>query len=142
MELHASIRKITPYVVANCIGTELRCMQVAMHINSAKGRHLCLFSRIAAVAARSEDKAAAFAAQFDIPTSYGNYDLLAADSEVDAVYIGTINTAHIGCVKLLLNAGKSVLCEKPLGMNVKETREMIELAQEKKVYCDALYSVR
>ena len=47
--------------------------------------------------------------------------------------MGTIHPAHLAIVKVLLEAGKSVLCEKPMGMNVKETKEMLKLAKEKAV---------
>jgi len=53
---------------------------------------------------------------------------------IQAIYIGTINPTHNGLTKAALTKGKAVLCEKPLGMNVKEVKEVIELAKEKKVF--------
>ena len=88
---------------------------------------------VVAIAARSLKKAEEFAKKFDIPTAYEGYDKLAADPDVDVIYVGTINPVHLENVKMLVAAGKNILCEKPLGMNVKETKEMIKLAQEKKV---------
>ena len=50
------------------------------------------------------------------------------------IYIGAINTVHLPLAKLYLNAGKAVLCEKPLCMNLKETQELVELARSKKLF--------
>ena len=50
------------------------------------------------------------------------------------IYIGAINTAHLNLAKMYLNAGKAVLCEKPLCMNVKETKELVDLARAKNVF--------
>jgi len=50
------------------------------------------------------------------------------------IYVGAVNPAHISLVKLSLENGKHVLCEKPLGINVRETQEMIDLAKQKKLF--------
>ena len=50
------------------------------------------------------------------------------------IYIGAINTTHLNLAKMYLNAEKAVLCEKPLCMNVKETKELVDLARAKKVF--------
>jgi len=55
-------------------------------------------------------------------------------SLLDVVYVGTIHPYHAEVSKLILNAGKSVLCEKPMAMNVKEATEVLNLAKEKKVF--------
>ena len=61
--------------------------------------------------------------------------------KVEVVYVGAIHPAHISIVKLLLNNGKHILCEKPLGMNVKETKEMLNLAKEKNLFfMEAIWS--
>lgn len=52
----------------------------------------------------------------------------------EVVYIGTLNPSHFELGKLMLNAGKHVLCEKPMTMNTKQTRELIELAKSKKLF--------
>ena len=90
--------------------------------------------KVVAVAARSLDSAQSFAATHSIPRSYGSYDELAADPEVDVVYIGTIHPTHLSSAKKMLEAGKPVLCEKPLTMNAEETRAMIALAKEKNLF--------
>lgn len=65
---------------------------------------------------------------------YNNYEALAEDPDVDAVYVGTIHPQHLPCVKICLEAGKSVLCEKPIALNSRQLNEMIELAGEKKLF--------
>ena len=94
-----------------------------------------------AVAARNLKSAEDFAAKFDIKKAYGSYKELANDPYVEVVYVGSINTAHLEICKMLLNHDKHVLCEKPLGMNVKETEEMLKLAQKKKLFfMEAIWS--
>uniref|UniRef100_A0A0P4W2Q3 Trans-1,2-dihydrobenzene-1,2-diol dehydrogenase n=1 Tax=Scylla olivacea TaxID=85551 RepID=A0A0P4W2Q3_SCYOL len=53
-----------------------------------------------------------------------------SSSNADVVYIGTIQTYHLPVATEMLKAGKAVLCEKPLCMNVRETRQLIQTAQE------------
>lgn len=65
---------------------------------------------------------------------YRDYKLLAEDPEVDAVYVGTIHPQHLPCVKICLEAGKPVLCEKPIALNSRELNEMLELASEKNIF--------
>ena len=52
----------------------------------------------------------------------------------EIVYIGNIHPFHCETTKLMLNSGKRVLCEKPLAMNYKEVKEMIDLAKEKDLF--------
>ena len=52
----------------------------------------------------------------------------------DVVYIGTLHTVHLQLVKQAMEHGKHVLCEKPLAMNVKETKEIVEFARQKKLF--------
>jgi dihydrodiol dehydrogenase / D-xylose 1-dehydrogenase (NADP) len=57
------------------------------------------------------------------------------------VYIGAINTLHLDIGKLMLNNGKHVLCEKPLTVNLRQTKELIDLAKEKQLFCmEAVWS--
>ena len=97
--------------------------------------------QVIAVAARNLKSAEDFAAKFDIKKAYGSYKELANDPYVEVVYVGSINTTHLEICKMLLNHDKHVLCEKPLGMNVKETEEMLKLAQKKKLFfMEAIWS--
>lgn len=89
---------------------------------------------VKAVAARSLESAQAFARKHAIESSYGSYEELARDKEVDVVYIGTIHPAHLACAKLMIEAGKPVLCEKPLTMNARDTSSLVQLAREKKIF--------
>ena len=87
-----------------------------------------------AVGSRSLDSANSFADEFDIPRRYGSYEELVSDPEVDAVYVGTPHPMHRDHVILALEHGKHVLCEKPLTMNAAEARELVGVAQEKKLF--------
>eukprot|EP00928_Gymnodinium_smaydae_P074491 TRINITY_DN57535_c0_g1_i1.p1 TRINITY_DN57535_c0_g1~~TRINITY_DN57535_c0_g1_i1.p1 ORF type:complete len:368 (+),score=38.30 TRINITY_DN57535_c0_g1_i1:91-1104(+) len=91
-------------------------------------------SDISAVAARDVDKAQAFADKFHAKRAHGSYQALADDPEVDIVYVGTIHPAHLGNVTMALEAGKHVVCEKPLGINSAEVQKMVDLARSKKLF--------
>jgi predicted dehydrogenase len=77
-----------------------------------------------AVAARDLERARSLGA----PRAYGSYDELIADPDVDAVYVGLPNDAHLHWTLEALRAGKAVLCEKPLALNVDEVDQMIAVA--------------
>ena len=83
-----------------------------------------------AVAGRRLEEAKEFANKFNIPEAYGSYEELVKATEVEIVYVNTINPFHYEHSKLALNAGKHVLCEKPLSMNGKQAEEMITLAKQ------------
>ncbi len=94
-----------------------------------------------ACAARSLHSALEFADKFDIDKAHEGYEALAKDPNVEVVYVGSINTTHLALVKLFLDNGKHVLCEKPLGMNVKEVKEMLTHARQKKLFLmEAIWS--
>lgn len=86
-----------------------------------------------AVASRSYDKAKAFADKYGFEKAYGSYEEMLADPAVELVYVATPHSHHCECTKLALNAGKNVLCEKSFAVNEKQAREMIELAESKKL---------
>jgi len=89
---------------------------------------------IVAVAARSLPSAQEFAKTHGIPKAYGSYEELVKDANVEVVYIGTTNNTHLPVAKLALNHGKHVLLEKPCAINVKETKEIVDLAEQKKLF--------
>ena len=82
-----------------------------------------------AVCSRDADRGRAFAAAHAIPKAYSDLDEMAADPEVDAVYIGTPNHTHHDLAIRAMRRGKHVLCEKPLASNAREVREMVETAR-------------
>ncbi|MEU3767087.1 Gfo/Idh/MocA family oxidoreductase [Amycolatopsis keratiniphila] len=87
-----------------------------------------------AVAARSGDRAAEFASRFEIPKCYGAYEDLLADPDVDAVYISTPHPLHGEWAIRAAEAGKHILCEKPLTMSVAEAEKVIEAARANDVF--------
>jgi predicted dehydrogenase len=86
--------------------------------------------RIKAVASRKLDTARTYVQQYDIPVAYGSYGEMLNDPEIDVVYISLPNALHIEWVKHALNAGKHVLCEKPLSPRPREVEEVFELARD------------
>jgi predicted dehydrogenase len=81
---------------------------------------------IAAIASRDLLRAAEVAARFAIPRSYGSYDALLNDPAIDAIYNPLPNHLHVEWTVKALNAGKHVLCEKPLGINAPQTQAIVE----------------
>jgi predicted dehydrogenase len=86
---------------------------------------------VAVVAASSQATADKFAAALMIPKASGDWRAVLADPEIDAVHVCTPNSLHHAMSKAALEAGKHVLCEKPLAMNAAEARELNELAAKK-----------
>lgn len=84
-----------------------------------------------AIAARDLERAQAFAKEYGFERAYGSYDELLADPDVELVYIAIPHSHHCEWTMNALNAGKHVLCEKPLAVNEAEARKMTELAEEK-----------
>lgn len=87
-----------------------------------------------AVASRDFKKAEDFAKEFGFVKSYGSYDEMLSDPEVELVYVATPHSHHYEHVKLCLNHGKHVLCEKAFAINAKQAIEMFNLAEEKKLF--------
>ncbi|MGH8874237.1 MAG: Gfo/Idh/MocA family protein [Acidimicrobiia bacterium] len=83
-------------------------------------------SRVEAVASRSADRAAATAQILGIPKSYGSYEALLDDPDIEAVYIPLPNYLHAKWALAAAAAGKHVLCEKPLAVSSAEALDMIE----------------
>ncbi|MDA3962002.1 MAG: Gfo/Idh/MocA family oxidoreductase [Planctomycetota bacterium] len=81
-----------------------------------------------AVASRDAAKSAAFASKHGIVSSHGSYPDLFADPEVDAIYVATPHTAHVDCVIAACQAGKHVLCEKPMAVTAAEAEQMRDAA--------------
>ena len=85
--------------------------------------------QVVAVASRDAQKAADFAAKNGIPRSYGSYEALLDDPEIDAVYIPLPNSLHCEWTIKSAQAGKHILCEKPLALTASQCLEMDEAAK-------------
>ena len=85
---------------------------------------------LVAIASRSDDAAKAFAEECGIPGHYGSYEALLEDDGIDAVYIPLPNHMHKEWTVRAAEAGKHVLCEKPLALNAAECEEMEAAAVE------------
>jgi predicted dehydrogenase len=86
---------------------------------------------VSAVAARDLAKAQAWAAETEVPTAYGSYEELAADPDIDAIYVATVHPTHVVGARIALEGGKHVLVEKPFTMDAAEARELVDLAASK-----------
>ncbi|MCH5256444.1 MAG: Gfo/Idh/MocA family oxidoreductase [Lachnospiraceae bacterium] len=86
-----------------------------------------------AVASRSLEKAQRFAKEFGFEKAYGSYEEMLADDSVELVYIATPHSHHYRHMKLCIEAGKHVLCEKAFTVNEKQAEEIFRLAKEKDV---------
>lgn len=96
---------------------------------------------IVAVGSRSIDKAEAFAQLYNCNTFYGSYQDLFNDSQPDIIYIASPHNSHESMAIQAMQSGHNVLCEKPLGVNEIQVRNMIKCAQEEKVFLmEALWS--
>jgi predicted dehydrogenase len=83
------------------------------------------YSEVTAIASRESSKAAAAAKQLGIAKAYGSYEELLADPDIDAIYNPLPNHLHVPVSIRALEAGKHVLCEKPVGMNVAEAEQLL-----------------
>lgn len=77
-------------------------------------------SEVTTVASRTLDRAETYAAEWQIPRTLGSYEALLADPDIDVVYIGLPNSLHVTWTVRALEAGKHVLCEKPLALSVED----------------------
>jgi dihydrodiol dehydrogenase / D-xylose 1-dehydrogenase (NADP) len=93
----------------------------------------CAGATMAAVAARDEDKAKAFAAKHGVEKAFGGYAAMLASPDIDIVYIGTIDSLHKEHCLMAIEAGKHVLCEKAMAKNVADAREMYVAANKNNV---------
>jgi predicted dehydrogenase len=89
--------------------------------------------RVAGISSRTKAKADEAAARFGIPRSYGSYQELVDDTSIEAVYIPLPNNLHLEWIQKCADAGKHVLCEKPLALNAREAMLAAEYAAKKKV---------
>jgi predicted dehydrogenase len=88
--------------------------------------------RLLAGASRTPGRAQAFADKHGMERVYTDYESLVADPDIDAVYVATTHNFHFENIKLCLEHGKHVLCEKPFTVNATQTQQLIELARANK----------
>lgn len=89
---------------------------------------------LCAVAGRNIEKAELYKELFGFEKAYGTYEELLADPEIEAVYVPLPNTMHCEWAIKALEAGKHVLCEKPMAMNAQECAKIVETANKNGVY--------
>jgi len=94
-----------------------------------------------AVGSRKKENAEDFAKNFGIKKTYGSYEELVQDPEVEVIYVATPHNFHREHSLLCLQHGKHVLCEKPIAINAKEAEDIFNFAKEKKLFCmEAMWS--
>ncbi len=85
-------------------------------------------AEIVAVGSRTPAGAEAYAERWNVPAAHGSYAALVADPDVEVVYIASPHALHLEHARLAFEAGKHVLCEKPLTLSLAEAEEMVALA--------------
>ena len=91
-------------------------------------------AELLAVGSRTEASAGKFADEFDAPKAYGSYADLAADPDVEVIYVATPHVFHEENSLLCLENGRPVLCEKPFAVNADQAGRVISLARERELF--------
>lgn len=98
-------------------------------------------AEIIAVASKTYERTTAFQKEHSIPLSYSSYEEMLKNPDIDAVYIATTNNYHYDNIIDCLNAGKHILCEKPMVLTEADARKCFELAREKNLFLmEAMWS--
>lgn len=98
-------------------------------------------AKVLAVGSRDLSRAKEFSLKHDIERSYGSYEDLAMDPDLDIIYIASPHSFHAEHTKLCLRNKKTVLCEKAFGLNAEEVRDMILTAQKEGIFLmEALFT--
>ena len=100
----------------------------------AEGLSSVADAELVAVGSRSQDSADEFSQKWGATKAHPTYEALASDPDVEIVYISTPHPYHFDNAALCINAGKAVLCEKPLTINARESENLINLAREQDVF--------
>ncbi|SDH00572.1 Predicted dehydrogenase [Lentzea fradiae] len=96
---------------------------------------------VLAVSSRDVTRAREFAGKFGIERAYGDYRELLADRDVEVVYVATPHAQHHEVTLAALDAGKHVLCEKPIGLSVAQAEEMVaRAAQRERFLMEAMWT--
>ena len=88
-----------------------------------------------AVASRTGQHAKQFASEHSIAKWHGGLQSLLEDPEIDVIYVATPNHCHVADCLACINAGKAVLCEKPLALNLEQAHSIANAARLQKVFC-------
>lgn len=96
-------------------------------------------STVVAVMRRDAAKARDFAQRHGVPRWYADVDALVADPEVDAVYIASPHHLHLAHVTRAAQAGKAILCEKPVGVSLAEAQAVVDVCREASVSLTVAY---
>ena len=107
------------------------------HIASVFAHDLALLpneARLVGVGSRTVERAMGFAADHGIPRAYDSYAELAGDPDVEVVYVASSHHDHFASAKLCLEAGKSILVEKPLTTSPDDTAQLINLAEQRGLF--------
>ena len=97
---------------------------------------------VVAVSEVTQELADEAAERLLVPKAYGNWEDLINDPEIDVVHIASPNFLHYEHAKAALQAGKHVVCEKPLAMTAKESADLVKLAEEKKLVNAVNFNIR
>jgi predicted dehydrogenase len=100
------------------------------------------YSQVDAIASRDSARAEAAAAHLGVARSYGSYEALLADTAIDAVYIPLPNHMHVEWTIKAAEAGKHVLCEKPIALNAREAERLLEVRDRTGVRIQEGFMVR
>lgn len=96
---------------------------------------------VEAVSSKSMERAQSFAERNGIPSACGDYAEMLARDDIDAVYIATTHNFHAENLRQAIEAGKHILCEKPMVLTEADAREIFALAEEKGVFLmEAMWS--
>ena len=132
---------IVPSSVAARPGAEMRQLRWGVLSTAAIGRRKVIPGiqkaercEVVAIASRDADLAKRAAAELAIPTAHGSYEALLADPDVDAVYLPLPNHLHAAWAIAAAEAGKHVLCEKPLALTAHDAERMIDAAEKAGVH--------
>jgi predicted dehydrogenase len=101
-----------------------------------------IWSQVDAIASRNLEQARQVARTLGIPKAYGSYEELLADEEIEAVYNPLPNDLHVPWTIAAVVAGKHVLCEKPIALNVSEARTLLECRDRAGVLIQEAFMVR
>jgi len=99
-------------------------------------------NQLVAVASRTMEQAQAYAKEWDIPRAFASYEAMLADPDVDVVYNPLPNSLHAEWTIQAAQAGKHVLCEKPLAVTVEQVDAIIEAARRHKVFVAEAFMYR